>query len=346
MSPRGLRGAAISLLAAGVVAAGSLGDDRDAGRRPRAAPRARVERQAYLMGTRVTLATFAVDRAEGLRVLERMLRSLEAVEADLSTWREDSLLSAINRQPVGTSRPAPERLCDLLDELGSWGRVTGGAFDPAIGSLIAVWGLREGGRSPSAVEVAQARRDAGLEHLVVRPDPCHVTRRRDVTLDAGAFGKGEAIDRVAEAMPADQPGAWMIDLGGQVAVGSGDGEPWRVALAHPQRRHQAALHLNLSRGSLATSGGSVRDLEVAGRMVGHILDPRSGRAVSRAESVTVWHRSALAADVLSTALYVMGIDEGFDWAEAREIAACFLVPEPRGPGVTQRATAAFRRQFP
>jgi thiamine biosynthesis lipoprotein len=237
-------------------------------------------------------------------------------------------------------------LCDLLGELADWRRATGGAFDPAVGSLIAVWGLRAGGRSPSAVEVAQARGDAGLEHLVVRHDPCRVTRRRDVTLDAGAFGKGEAIDRVAETVLADHSGAWMIDLGGQVAVGSGDGESWRVALAHPHRRHEATLHLDLSSGSLATSGGSVRDLEVAGRMVGHILDPRTGRPVSRAESVTVWHRRALAADVLSTALYVMGIDEGLAWAEAREIAACFLVPDPKGSGITQRATATFRRRFP
>jgi thiamine biosynthesis lipoprotein ApbE len=51
------------------------------------------------------------------------------------------------------------------------------------------------------------------------------------------------------------------------------------------------------------------------------------------------------ADVLSTALYVMGIDEGLAWAEARQIAACFLVPDPEGPAVTIRATRPFRQRF-
>ena len=59
----------------------------------------------------------------------------------------------------------------------------------------------------------------------------------------------------------------------------------------------------------------------------------------------MWHESALTADILSTALYVMGIDEGLAWAEARQIAACFLVPDPEGPGITIRATRPFRQRF-
>ncbi len=308
-------------------------------------PPTNVQRQAYLMGTRAVLATLAVDRAQGLRTLERMLAGLEAVEAELSTWRDDSRLSTINRQTVGTPQSAADALCELLTELGGWHHATGGAFDPAIGALVATWGLREGGRQPSPAELAEARSDAGLHHLAVQLSPCQVTRLRDVILDAGAFGKGAALDRVAEAELAHRTRAWMIDLGGQVATGGWGGEPWPVALAHPRRRSEAVLHLQLGAGSLATSGGSVRDLQVADRTVGHILDPRTGHPVSRSESVTVWHQSALAADILSTALYVMGINEGLAWAEARQIAACFLVPDPEGPAVMIRATPAFRERF-
>jgi thiamine biosynthesis lipoprotein len=336
----------------GLAAAIGVADDV---RRPDGRPRpafgssgdtpTKVQRQAYLMGTRAVLATLAVDRAQGLQTLERLLAGLEAVEAELSTWRDDSRLSTINRQPVGTPQFAADPLCDLLAELGSWHHATGGAFDPAIGSLVAAWGLRQGGRQPSPAELAGARSHAGLHHLAVQLSPCHVTRLRDVILDAGAFGKGAALDRVAEAELTHGTRAWMIDLGGQVAVGGPSGEPWPVALAHPRRRSEAALHLRLGTGSLATSGGSVRDLQVAGRTVGHILDPRTGHPVSRSESVTVWHQSALAADILSTALYVMGIDEGLAWAEARQIAACFLIPDPEGPTVTIRATRPFRQRF-
>jgi thiamine biosynthesis lipoprotein len=297
------------------------------------------------MGTRATLATRCVDRAEGLRTLERMLRGLEAVEAELSTWRDDSRLSAINRQPVGIPQPAPDPLCSLLGELGDWHRTTGGAFDPAVGSLVSAWGLREGGRVPSPAELARARDEAGLDRLEVRLPPCRVTRRRNVILDAGAFGKGAALDRVAEVERDHGSTSWMVDLGGQLAVGGRSGEAWSVAVAHPQRRDEPVLRLRLRTGSLATSGGSVRDVEAEGRAIGHILDPRTGQPVSRAESVTVWHPRALVADVLSTALYVMGVEEGLAWAETRRLAVCFLVPGPAGAVAAVRATPAFRERF-
>jgi len=139
----------------------------------------------------------------------------------------------------------------------------------------------------------------------------------------------------------------MIDLGGQVAVGGPAEAPWPVALAHPQHRDAVALRLHLAEGSLATSGGSERDVRVAGRTLGHVLDPRTGAPVSRRGSVTVWHGRALVADVLSTALYVMGPEAGLRWAEERGIAACFLEPGdvPSAP-VAVRATRAFRHRFP
>ena len=121
---------------------------------------------------------------------------------------------------------------------------------------------------------------------------------------------------------------------------------WPVALAHPARRGEPALELRLAAGSLATSGGSERDLiPDGGARIGHVLDPRTGRPVSRAASVTVWRRSAFEADVLSTALYVMGPKRGLAWARARGVAACFLLPDAAAGGVSLRATPAFAARF-
>ena len=83
----------------------------------------------------------------------------------------------------------------------------------------------------------------------------------------------------------------------------------------------------MATGSLSTSAGSERDLVVNGVRVGHIFDPRTGRPATFNGSVTVWHERGLAADALSTALYVMGPEAGLRWAAARGIAACYLIPE-------------------
>lgn len=307
----------------------------------------RVERAVFLMGTVASFVAEAADRETGLARLERMVRVIEETEAELSTWRNDSVLSAVNRQPVGEPLPSPSAVCGLLMRLADWRESTGGAFDPAVGSFIDAWGLRAEGRRPDRAALVAAMAVSGLGHLVVDPDRCAITRRAAVTLDAGGFGKGEALERVRDA-ERDRPGAWLIDFGGQVAVsGAGAGGAWPVAVAHPTRRDTPVLDLLLASGSLATSGGSERDLilEDGGR-IGHVIDPRTGRAVARAASVTVWHEDALAADVLSTALYVMGSEEGIAWAEAGGFAACFIVAAPGSGDVAFRATSAFEARFP
>ena len=307
----------------------------------------RVERTVFLMGTAATLVAEAPDRAAGLAQLERMVRVIEATEAELSTWRDDSVLSRLNRQPLGAPRPVPPSVCGLLGRLAAWRQDTGGAFDPAVGRLVEAWGLREAGRRPVPAALAAARARTGLQHLTVDSEACTVARRADVTLDAGGFGKGEALDRV-RAAERGREGVWRIDFGGQMAVsGEASDGPWTVGVAHPARRDRAVLELALAAGSIATSGGSERDLVLQdGSRIGHVIDPRNGRPVIRSASVTVWHESAFVADVLSTALYVMGPDQGIAWAAARGLAACFIAFDRDAGAVAFRATPAFEGRFP
>ncbi len=305
-----------------------------------------TERQVYLMGTRATLVSWEPSHVMAVAALDRMLAMLELTDRELSTWRDESLLSQLNRRPVAESWDAPVGLCDLLVELSAWTQLSSGAFDPAVGSLIDVWGIRDAGPLPSrsAIEVARAR--AGIDRFAVQTSPCSITRLADATLDAGAFGKGVALDRVASLGESG-----VVDLGGQLAVfGRPPGGGWPVRIAHPRNREMPAFELVLTGGSLAVSGGSERDRWVDGEWVGHIVDPRTGQPVSRSLSVAVWHERAMAADVIATALYVMGIDEGRAWAEAHGIAACFLVPRGRvgsaaGADVDIVATTPFRLRF-
>ena len=306
-----------------------------------------VERTVHLMGTWAALVVEAADRPAGLRALERMVGVIERTEASLSTWRADSVLSALNRQPAGEPFGLPPALCGLWPRLARWHRLTGGAFDPAVGRLVEAWGLREGGSVPAPAVLRAVRAATGFEHFRFESATCRVTRTADAALDAGAFGKGEALRRLVDASAVGDP--WMVDFGGQIAVGGKPaGAGWPVAVAHPARRHRPALALTLTTGSLATSAASERSVVVDGRPVAHILDPRTGQPIHRPESVTVWHEDPLAADVLSTALYVMGAGEGLDYAERHGIAALFLVP---GSGrdavpVTIRASRMFEIRFP
>ncbi len=84
---------------------------------------------------------------------------------------------------------------------------------------------------------------------------------------------------------------------------------------------------------------------VGNRRLGHILDPRTGKPAGFKGSVSVWHEQALIADILSTALYVMGPEKGLSWADGRNVAACFLVPDME-ENVEILASQAFSRIAP
>ena len=297
-----------------------------------------TQRQAYMMGTRVELSAYARDRAEGLRRLESAVVSLEATDSELSTWKETSDVSAINRLPVGRRRSLPPRLCSLFAELQDWQAATLGTFDPGIGALTDAWGIHQGGSTPARAELEKARTRSGIQRFDIDRVQCSIARRDEATIDVGAFGKGEALDRAAARFDG-QP--WMIDFGGQVSVG---GVPpgtkaWTVLIAHPTERSRSIMNVKLKTGSLSTSAGSEHDLRVNGIRIGHILDPRTGTPAPYGGSVVVWHQRGLVADILSTALYVMGPREGMQWAEARGIAAAYLIPGR--DGVKTIATAAF-----
>ena len=301
-------------------------------------------REAYAMGTRVELAVAAGTRARGLERLERMFATIERTEAELSTWRAESEISRLNAGAGLAPQRLTPSLCQLFERLDGQVRETGGAFDPAIGSLVTAWDLHGSGRVPSGKQLAAARARSGWRLLSLDVERCTLQMPAGTSIDVGAFGKGQALDRVREAM--DPAESWMVDLGGQVAV---SGPPsaaggWAVAIAHPEDRTAPAVPLRMARGSLATSAGSERDPLVDRTRVGHILDPRTGAPGRFLGSVSVWAASALAADALSTALHVMGPDDGLRWADRRGVAALFLEVAPGG-ALRRRPSRAFSRMF-
>jgi thiamine biosynthesis lipoprotein len=326
---------------AAALLAAALAAQASGPRAPTAGGPARVvQREAYVMGTRVRLVALGPDRQAVVGRLDAALAALERTDRALSTWQDDSAVSRFNRWPVGMPWAAGDPLCAQLGDVFAWVRETAGAFDPAVGALTEVWRIHAGGAVPAPAALEAARARSGSHLVRFDGEACALTRLADVRLDVGAFGKGAGLDLAAAALAGQR---WLIDLGGQVSVGGDgpDGPGWLVDVAHPRARERPVLSVRLTAGSLATSGGSERDLVVDGRRVGHVLDPRTGEPASFAGSVSVWHERALAADALSTALYVMGPDEGLRWAESRGLSAAYVIPA--GSGVRVLTTAPFRR---
>lgn len=261
-----------------------------------------VERLLGAMGTGLAVQVDAATRAEALRASEAAVRAVEETEQRLSTWLTSSELSRLQAARGEWIALSPETHADLAAAL-LWSRSTCGLFDPCLGTLIEAWDLRGEGALPSTQDLSRARARAGANHLDLQGGRARL--RAGARLDAGAFGKGAALDRaLAAARSGGATSVWM-DLGGQHAfAGSGT---LTVELSHPQDRSLAVIALTLPPGSLATTGNSERSWRAGEKVLGHVIDPRSGWPCAvehAARTVSVFAPSALAADALSTAAFL------------------------------------------
>jgi thiamine biosynthesis lipoprotein len=315
------------MLASGVLfLAGAAG----AGAEPPPAPAGSVSRARYLMGTVCEIVAYGDPEAGAIEAAFEEISRLEQV---LSDYREDSELSRLNRAAGSGPVACSPDLYDFVSAAVGFSRETAGAFDITAGALIKVWDLRGRDGAASSAGVAEALMRVGWTRIG-RNDP---SRSLDLPggmkLDPGALGKGYALDAAAKVLRSRGVTAALLDFGGQIlALDAPPGEDaWEVAVAHPMRRDEGAFALRLRNASIATSGNSERDLEVAGRALGHIVDPRSGVTVDDRGSATVIAVTGAEADAYSTALFVMGPGQGLRWAERRAgIAALFLETDGAG----------------
>ena len=271
----------------------------------RAEPRL-VERWSWAMGQAVHLRLFHPDEARGLEAAQAALAELRRVEGVLSRFDGGSALSELHRQAGrGWFGGAPELAAVLATALHARS-ATGGAFDVTIEPLMRAWGFREPRKAPPGErELAEAT--AAVAAAVIELDGSRIRLpARHTRLDLGGIGVGYAIDRAGEVLGAHGVEAALLEVSGDLlALGAPPGSAgWEVEISDPRHAGTILARTRLQDEALATSGQSAEVVELAGRRHGHVMDPATGRPATRLLQATVTARTALAADVLSTASLV------------------------------------------
>lgn len=304
-----------------------------------AGPDGRVHRLGgATMGTRWGVCVAAPTAFDGTSLLGEIQACLDRVVAEMSHWDDDSLLTAFNHAPAGTWLPLPESFFAVLRHALQLAEETAGAYDPAIGALVDLWGFGARGTPTAASDEAVAdwcRRTRSWRHLALDHAGRCALQPGGLRLDLSSIAKGFAVDLLSDRLTALGLPGHLVEIGGELK-GQGckpDGQPWWVALEDPgapvDRQEAGSTILALHGLAVATSGDYRRFLQADGTRLSHTLDPRSGRPIDNGlASVCVLHESCMAADALATALAVLGPEEGAGWAAARGLAARFLRRRP------------------
>ncbi|MGJ7506930.1 FAD:protein FMN transferase [Variovorax sp. GT1P44] len=263
--------------------------------------------------------------------------ALDRVCAQMSTWEPDSAISRFNRSAAGTRHVLEPEFNEVLACALGWAEASGGAIDPTIGMLVALWGFgahadaSQGPPSPGAL--ARARDLVGWQRLVLDATTRSLVQHGGVSLDLSGIAKGFAVDHAADALRSLGLSDFLVEVGGELlAVGKRPGgDPWQVIVEALQGVTHPVKLVDLA---IATSGDRWHVREHQGMRWSHTLDPRTG-APCRHEvaSVTVVHRSCMQADALATVLTVLGPQDGEAFARRHDIAALFVSRDPDRPAL-------------
>ncbi len=225
------------------------------------------------------------------------------IEALLSVFRPDSEISRLNRSGKNWIRLDPEA-CHVLSLALKYARRSDGAYDPTAGPLIDLFGFGAdaGCVVPPDDVIAGTLSRVGFRKVTVRDGG--VERQVDgMTFNLGGIGKGYAIDRAVARLKAAGISRGRVHCGSTTFV---FGEAQTILIVHPLHPDRGVERVVLRDAALSTSSNQERNVEVEGRPIGHLIDPRSGRPARGILSASVIAPTAAASDALSTALFVQG----------------------------------------
>ena len=253
---------------------------------------------------------------------------LSRVIAQMSNWDVGSDISRFNAAPVGTWIALPADMMTVLRAGLDMARLSGGAFDPAVGRLVDSWGF-----GPAGVSAPSALPSHPAPWTAIEAEGTKARRLADVTLDFSGIAKGFAVDALARSLIGLGAQHFLVEIGGELS-GHGvkpDGQPWWVDVESPPGLKLPTLRIALCGLSVATSGDYRRYRLQDDRRLSHSIDPATGAPVANdVASVTVLHDSAMMADAWATAVTVLGHERGMALATRHGIAARLIRREGDG----------------
>lgn len=243
-------------------------------------------------------------------------------------------LKTVNDHP-GEAVSVDKAIVDMLLDCKAYYELTGGRVNAAMGSVLRLWHeAREDGLNdfanaylPDGEALAQAAEHADWDDVLIDEEHLTVTiADPGLRLDVGAIAKGWSVQRAAETAPE----GLLISVGGNVcATGPKDstGTPWVVGVQDPDGGENYLHTLYLTKGSMVTSGDYQRAYMVDGELYHHIIDPDTLYPGKLWRAVTVVCPDSGLADALSTALFLLPIEEGQKLLDACESTAMWVDAE-------------------
>jgi thiamine biosynthesis lipoprotein len=267
------------------------------------------------MGTLFTITLYAAEGDIATNAAAAAFQRVAQLNKLFSDYDPESELMRLRGHPVGTAIPVSTELFDILEKSQHFAELTGGAFDVTCGPYVQLWRRARRQRElPAPERIAEAGKSVGWQKLKLNREQRTVTLlTAEMRLDLGGIAKGYAADEALAILGKFNIARALVAASGDLAIG--DPPPgrdgWTVAIGSPEPGGtNYAKKLVLRNAGVSTSGDTEQFVELNGIRYSHIVDPRTGQALTERVMVTVVARNATTSDALDTGLDVIGVAEG------------------------------------
>lgn len=283
------------------------------------------------MGTRVEIQLWHDNPAEARRLLAAGMAELDRIEQAMSTYRESSEISAVNREAAAGPVPVSAELGQLVVRSLGLSARSSGAFDITYESVGYHYEFRSRQR-PDAATIARDLPAIDYRHVEVAPDGRSIRFTRPGTrINLGGIAKGYACEQVIALLAAAGVRHALANAGGDTRfLGDRRGQPWVVGIRDPDDAGRVVTRLALDNEAVSTSGDYERYFDEDGVRYHHILNPDTGRPAQGIRSVTVIGPDATLTDGLSTSVFILGADAGIRLVESLPGYEAVVVDSGRG----------------
>jgi thiamine biosynthesis lipoprotein len=293
-----------------------------------------------VMGTFARVVVVAKDLDTAEKCIESALTQIKKVDELMSDYKSDSEISIVNRDGFTQAVNISQSTYMVLQKSIEFSELTDGAFDITVGPLVELFRQAKDRQIlPTQEEIDNAKLKVGFEKLKLDDENWTVQFTVEgMKLDLGGIAKGYAVDKAVEVMQGRGAIGGMVDLGGDIRC---FGPPfkgrdhWVIGLQNPKANKNSTgdevlLKLKITSGAVATSGDYQQFIEIDGKRHSHIIDRETGTSTQGLSSVTIIADKAIDADVLATAVSVMGVEKGLELIEeTTDVEAILITSGPK-----------------
>jgi thiamine biosynthesis lipoprotein len=271
-------------------------------------PLSRFTYTQYHMGVDARVTVYAKNEQAAEDACAAAFSRIAQLEAVMSDYRRDSELMRLCDQAGGPPVKASLDLFKVLTRAREVSERSNGAFDVTVGPLIQIWRpVRRSGTLPDLVDIRRAKLLVGWRNMNLdwATKTVRLTRK-GMRLDLGGIGKGYAADEAQRVLKKRGITRAMVEMGGDIVV---SGPPpgtkgWTIRVPNAGDT-QGPIDLQFANCGISTSGDTEQFVVVNGIQYSHVVDPRTGMALTNRIQATVVAKDGFTSDPLSTALTVI-----------------------------------------